>query len=1038
MKHRLLAATASLAIVATLLAPAGVVAQSPTSTRGFHRLDPSKIDKALLAKVLQKRNVQVIVRLEGAAASTRKLSNPNKRQVARSLKAAQDKLDPAIAKLGGKIQAKYQYAYNGIKLTLPSSKVSALTRLPGVVAVQAVPSYQHENVRSVPFIASHAVWADYGDTGQGQTIAVIDTGIDYTHANFGGAGTTAAYDANDPTVIEGGSFPTAKVIAGWDFVGDDYDPSDDSHDTPEPDPDPLDCNGHGSHVAGTAAGFGVKSDHTTYTGAYNATTYASTSFGIGPGVAPKAKLVALKVFGCEGGTNVLTDAIEWVATYNATHADAIDVVNMSIGGIGGDYTADSQATDALVADGVSVVTSAGNEGPNAYMTGAPGNATGAIAVAASDVTANLPGAIIDRATGADIPGINQNNYPGLPVSGTLRPILDDPATADVDEHLGCTESDYGALPANSIAVIQRGVCPFVEKGAAAEAAGAVGVIVINRDDIADPNEPPTFIGYTPTEFDIPMIGVGNAYKATLYASDGIAAILKTGPSIPNPNFLANADFSSGGPRLGDSANKPDVSAPGVNIVSTAVGLGYKGTTLSGTSMASPHVAGVAALVRQAHPDYTPEQVKSVIVGTAVQTKVVPYNSRIAGSGMVQPRRAVDAVVYALAQDGTASLSYGYDQRRMGAYTETLSFDLYNRGGRTEVYNLTATGIVKLDRTSVSIPAHGRVTIKATASRSTAQLAALPSASQTILGGTDWGSLVSFGGVITATPAVRTVGRYPIRVTYRAVPRPESNIVPSARTGWSSSAGTSSATVKLTNTGIHTGIADVYAWGLSDPKDMPSAITATNDIRAVGVQILPVEYLTGEPDAGDRGLIFAINTYGRWSGGFQNIFEIDIFGADPEPEFSIISIDFGLLTEGDFNGQVVSVIVDADFNVIDLWIADAPANGSTILLPVLASEIDRADPGDTIDYEVIGDTVTDSSDLGDGLEDTVEGRASISVFDPAVSSGDFLQLAPGASTNLLLQVDEAAQDDNPSKGWMVVTLDDANGAPQADLLPADLP
>ena len=103
---------------------------------------------------------------------------------------------------------------------------------------------------------------------------------------------------------------------------------------PAPDPDPLDCNGHGSHVAGTAAGFGVKSDHTTYTGPYNSTTY-STSFGIGPGVAPKAKLVSLKVFGCDGGTNVLTDALEWVGTYNATHADAIDVVNMSIGGVGG-------------------------------------------------------------------------------------------------------------------------------------------------------------------------------------------------------------------------------------------------------------------------------------------------------------------------------------------------------------------------------------------------------------------------------------------------------------------------------------------------------------------------------------------------------------------------------------------------------------------------------------------------------------------------------------------------------------------------------
>ena len=186
------------------------------------------------------------------------------------------------------------------------------------------------------------------------------------------------------------------------------------------------------------------------------------------------------------------------------------------------------------------------------------------------------------------------------MTGTLKVITDNPATGtplgDGDEHLGCVAADYGVLPPNSIAVIQRGFCTFVDKGAAAEAAGAVGVIVINRDDIADPLELPTFIGYTPSIFDIPMVGIGRGAKLTLQGSDGIGATLKAGPSITNATYLNNADFSSGGPRLGDNAQKPDVSAPGVNITSTAVGLGYKGDTLSGTSMASPHVAGVAALV----------------------------------------------------------------------------------------------------------------------------------------------------------------------------------------------------------------------------------------------------------------------------------------------------------------------------------------------------------------------------------------------------------------------------------------------------------
>jgi len=1044
MDRRLFAALAASALMIAMAVPAGALAAKPT-TRGFDRVDVNKLDKTLLGKFLAGGDVDVIVELGGTAASARGISRQQQVVAARQLKATQDRLDGKIKSLGGKVQAKYQYAMDGIKLRVNGKKLAALAKLPGVQSIRPVVTYQLDNARSVPFIGAHQAWTDYGATGSGQTIAVIDSGIDYTHANFGGPGTTDAYDDNDSDTIADGGFPTAKVIGGWDFVGDEYDPEhEDGTEIPAPDPDPLDCNGHGSHVSGSAAGFGVKADHTTYTGPYNANTY-KTSFGIGPGVAPKAKLVALKIFGCEGGTSVVTDALEWVAEYNASHTDAIDVVNMSLGGIGGGETADSLMVDALVASGVSVVTSTGNEGPNAYMTGAPGNATGALATAAVDVVANLPGAVIDRATLSDLNAINENAFPGLPVSGTLRFITDDPNTGtpqgEGDEHLGCVASDYGTLPANSIAIIQRGFCTFVEKGAAAEEAGAVGVIVYNRDDIADPNEFPTFIGYTPAEFDIPMIGIGRGAKATLAASNGTAATLKTGPSIPNPTFLNNADFSSGGPRLGDSANKPDVSAPGVNIVSTAVGLGYKGTTLSGTSMASPHVAGVAALVRQRHPTWRAEVVKAVIVGTAVQTKVSPFNARIAGSGMVQPRRAVDSVAFVLAQDSTPSLSFGYDPLRVGTYTETKSFTIYNTSSKPITYKLTAPSFLTLDRTTITVPARTNRTVLATAKLSSAQLAASKSASQTAPDGTAWGSLVNYGGIIKATPTVAGTGRYPLTITYRAVPRAASNIVASKRSAFGSVAGVSTATVRIANNGVRAGYADVYAWGLSDPRDLPSAVTATNDIRAVGVQVLPAEVLTGEADPDDASILFAINTWGRWSGGFQNVFTINVFGAGPEPEFQILTFDLGLLTEDDFNGQVVSVVLNADSDIVDAWVADAPANGSTIIVPLLASDIDRDHDGATIDYEVEGENINDASEPADGFVDEVSGRASFSVFDPAVSQGDFIKLDRGQATNLLLQVAETEFADHPVKGWMVVTLDDMNGAAQADLVPvtsADLP
>lgn len=105
-------------------------------------------------------------------------------------------------------------------------------------------------------------------TGKGVRVGIIDTGIDYTHADFGGPGTVDAFEAAGAS----NTFtPTAKVVGGYDFAGDDYnaDPASDTYDpNPQPDPNPLDCNGHGSHVAGTTAGLGVASDGSTWSGGY--------------------------------------------------------------------------------------------------------------------------------------------------------------------------------------------------------------------------------------------------------------------------------------------------------------------------------------------------------------------------------------------------------------------------------------------------------------------------------------------------------------------------------------------------------------------------------------------------------------------------------------------------------------------------------------------------------------------------------------------------------------------------------------------------
>src|SRR5262249_51940035 len=151
-----------------------------------------------------------------------------------------------------------------------------------------------------------------------------------------------------------------KVKGGTDLVGDDYD-ADPNNPTyqpvPHPDPNPLDCNGHGSHVAGTAAGFGVLANGSTFQGTYNQLSYVNNQFAIGPGVAPPANLYAVRVFGCNGSTDVVADALEWAVEND------MDVVNMSLGSdFGSGVDADSLATDAAVKAGVVVVAAAGNGG----------------------------------------------------------------------------------------------------------------------------------------------------------------------------------------------------------------------------------------------------------------------------------------------------------------------------------------------------------------------------------------------------------------------------------------------------------------------------------------------------------------------------------------------------------------------------------------------------------------------------------------------------------------------------------------------------
>src|SRR5262249_6336250 len=148
----------------------------------------------------------------------------------------------------------------------------------------------------------------------------------------------------DPALV-GPNAP--KVKGGIDLVGDDYAAGDPAHNTPVPDPNPLDCNGHGSHVAGSATGFGVLANGSTYTGSYDQLTHVNNQFSIGPGVAPKADLYSVRVFGCTGSTNVVVYAIDWAVDND------MDIISMSLGSdFGPGDSADAKAADDAVRAGI--------------------------------------------------------------------------------------------------------------------------------------------------------------------------------------------------------------------------------------------------------------------------------------------------------------------------------------------------------------------------------------------------------------------------------------------------------------------------------------------------------------------------------------------------------------------------------------------------------------------------------------------------------------------------------------------------------------
>lgn len=647
--------------------------------------------------------------------------------------------DPDNQRKTVQVLYRYRMVLNGLTVAVPRELANGIERLPGVAKNDMSDSgferpapfqYPQDEDRaaglprssSVDWLGATAVHRMVRNgvplRGAGVSVGIIDTGIDYSHAMFGGPGTTEAFQGNDPRIIEPGSFPTAKVVGGLDIVGDNWLPTSAKPEerVPTPDPDPIDPaeGGHGTHVAGTVAGSG-------------------DGVNTHDGVAPDARLHAIKVFS-RGGTRdyAVIAGLEYAADPNADGRpnDRLDVVNLSLGsGFGSTHTMYTEAFGNLVRGGTVAVCAAGNDGQSPFIVGAPSTVDACLSVAAS---------VDDQPQNWRFPAIAFDGVAGLERTATFaeaafsKPIAELAAGEGEGEVVSVgllaqdPDSTLSTAMQGRVALARRGESSFADKARRAASAGAVALIVVN-------NEPGKLIRMSGENLSIgiPVVSItledGDRIAAALAAGQSVRADLSGVPQIEQPWLIDSiAAFSSQGPRSFDAEIKPEVSAPGSRIISAKAGSGREGVMMSGTSMASPHLAGLAALVRQAHPGATEAEIRSMIINTAkdighrkdetytgsctnLNTPACePYPVSITGAGRA---RALEAVNGGLSFS-PATLSLGILRaEELRGRLRTLTVRNHSASARTFTVSVrTADSVSVQNPRTIRVPANGHATI----------------------------------------------------------------------------------------------------------------------------------------------------------------------------------------------------------------------------------------------------------------------------------------------------------------------------------------
>ena len=656
-----------------------------------------------------------------------------------------------------RVDLRYTLVYNGLALTVLPAAIPVIKAMPQVMGVHPNTRFFTTLDQSVPYTRAPEVYGNVpeltqfddareGFEGQGMYISVIDTGIDWTHPMFGG----------DPTPPRLGVAPVSASVPTNPKV---------VYYLPLTDIAVNDGFGHGTHVASTAAGYQAF--------APGADGLPNTADDIAiHGVAPQAKLMSYKVCsdiqstvsslaapigGCDT-SNIIMAIEDSVSPRTVTGfaKPVAHVINMSLGGGGGPNEPTAVASDNATLTGCTVVAAAGNSGPSESTLGAPAAGSRVIAVAANtdpgshlnwsvDVLASS--ALPQSQTGSVTPANHLPTQPGYArlklYSQAGTPL---PPFAAMAQYYALVDDPLVVWPASvsgRIALIKNSglaSATFFDICTQAVNAGAVGMLLSSDVDSA-----------TAVKCSIPAANIMPADADVLINAISAAGPPANGalsqfPIRINQNFLNpfvgdTTNFSSRGPVQGYGQVKPDVSAPGANILAAmppasllgALSQGNYGA-ISGTSMACPHTAGAAALVKQAHPDWSPDAIRTALINTATNMRDEAKTPKTGGlnteslndqgGGLIDVYSAVNAkALMGVAGDGVSkpSLLGSHSFGEVPVVNSRINFtvpvtvtikDLSGDGG---TYNLTTTNSrdlqlsglgASLSTTSVSVPANG--------------------------------------------------------------------------------------------------------------------------------------------------------------------------------------------------------------------------------------------------------------------------------------------------------------------------------------------